>query len=65
MVTLEYAREAFRAFPTKATAAVYMDLAMKYAEHDRIEDDTFLDALDEIQQWLAGYAPDAPRVEVI
>ncbi|WP_445467934.1 hypothetical protein [Faunimonas sp. B44] len=53
-MTLTIAREAFRADPTNVTAAKYLDQAHHYYMEDTIGDDTFLNAVAEVKDYLSG-----------
>lgn len=46
------ARDEFDRTPSKVTAGEYLRVAMDYEAEGRINDDTFRNALGEIQTWL-------------
>lgn len=51
-MTFDDAQDAFRMNRTNKTAAAYLATAMEYESADMIGDDTFLDALAEIRNYL-------------
>lgn len=51
--TFAEAQQRFRAGPSKATAALYLEFAVKAEADDLIGDDEFLNALGELRDWLA------------
>jgi hypothetical protein len=57
-MTLDAAQEAFEAEATNATAAEYLRQLRQYEADDMIGDDTFLNGLEEIQQFLDNSAED-------
>lgn len=51
-MTLDFAKEAFRATPTKQTAGRYLKEASTYESDGMIEDDTFHNIVAEVTYWL-------------
>lgn len=49
---LDPAHDRFTQHPTKKTAGAYLAALMEYEADDMIGDDTFLDGLAEIRNWL-------------
>ena len=52
--TLDTAQETFRAYPSMRSAGIYMDMLILYEQDDMIEDDTWLDGLAEVRDYLLG-----------
>lgn len=55
-LTFDTAQEAFHGSPSLPTAGVYLATAMQYEADDMIGDDTFLNALVDIRDWLTAQA---------
>lgn len=53
-MTLRDARRRFRDMPNRTRAASYMRALLAAERDDLINDDTFLDGLSEVADWLAG-----------
>ena len=51
-MTLDEAQDRFRNRPSNKTAAAYLAAVLEYEADDMIGDDTFLDALSEIRDYL-------------
>jgi hypothetical protein len=62
-VTLDFAQEAFRSFPNNETAARYLRTLLEYEADDMIGDDTFLDGIVEVMQWLDPKASERALIE--
>ena len=58
--TLDTAQEWFRAYPSMRSAGIYMDMLILYEQDDMIEDDTWLDGLAELRDYLLGVRHDKP-----
>ena len=54
-LTFDAAQEAFRERSTQAAAGAYLKTALDYEADDMIGDDTFLNAVSEIADWLADW----------
>jgi hypothetical protein len=51
-MTLDHAQEAFEAAPTKKSAGQLLAAAMTYEADGMIGDDTFLDIIAGVRDWL-------------
>jgi hypothetical protein len=55
-MTLDEAQKAFRENPCNATAGAYLDVLMDHGNADIIDDDTWLNGIVEIRDWLTRRA---------
>jgi hypothetical protein len=53
-LTLEYAREMFRKRSNSLSAHYYLQVLMRYRHMDKIDDEAYLDGMDEIKEWMKG-----------
>jgi hypothetical protein len=53
-LSLEYAREAFRKRKNNLSAHYYLQVLMRYRHMDKIDDETYLNGMDEIKEWMKG-----------
>jgi hypothetical protein len=51
-LTLEYARDSFRSKPTYKSASWYLQVLMRYRHSSQIDDQEYVEGMDEIKEWM-------------